>query len=143
MGLILREPHGHPLISATSHGRQAVGGVDATGNLRSPILRRWPGNAQLPKTADVYTAYSGQLPVMRSIVGNRSEPPSVPLSGACRLFQGFQGRKTTRPRQAPFSSALSYNESSPQRTFPRLAAAGKADGLIMLAPKGSPAGPQA
>jgi len=85
---------------------------------------------------------------MRSIVGNRSEPPSVPLSGACRLFQGFQGRKTTRQRQAPFSSALSYNESSPQRTFPRLAAAGKAAGLIMLAPtseskEGSPAGPLA
>lgn len=73
------------------------------------------------------------------------DPSSRPSPSAERAysFQGFQGRKTTRPRQAPFSSALSYNESSPQRTFPRLAAAGKADGLIMLAPKGSPAGPQA
>ena len=75
-------------------------------------------------------------------------PRSSPSAERAYSFQGFQGLKTTRPRQAPFSSALSYNESSPQRTFPRLAAAGKADGLIMLAPtseskEGSPAGPQA
>ena len=98
---------------------------------------------EMPSSQNVYTANSGQPAVCEALSAIDPNPRPSPSAERAYSFQGFQGRKTTRPRQAPFSSALSYNESSPQRTFPRLAAAGKADGLIMLAPKGSPAGPQA
>lgn len=49
---------------------------------------------------------------MRSIFGNRSEPPFHPHSGASFFFKIHQGQER-RPRQTPCRIAFSYNESSP------------------------------
>jgi len=39
---------------------------------------------------------------MRSIVGNRSKPPSVPLSGACIFFPRIPGPQDYKAAASPF-----------------------------------------
>jgi len=83
---------------------------------------------------------------LRSICGNRSgwRPPPVTPSAERTCAFGDPRAVSDEAAAGPKDAAFAYNESgAPRRTYPRLAAKGSADELIMPAPKGKPEGPLA